>query len=198
MMERINIVMLGAPGSGKGTQAKRLAEKFNFTHISTGDLFRQNISAGTPLGVEAKSYIDHGQLCPDSLTINMLHDFLSRKEGIVGCILDGVPRTTVQADMLEGRGHDKQLPISVVINLNVDSDEISRRMLKRAEIEKRSDDTPEVIQQRIANYLAQTKPLEEYYAQRGVLCHINGMGSMDDIFDDICRELVARFPELAL
>ncbi len=98
MMKRINIVMLGAPGSGKGTQAKRLAEKFNFTHISTGDLFRQNISAGTPLGVEAKSYIDHGQLCPDSLTINMLHDFLSRKEALPGCTPHGQPPPPPQAD----------------------------------------------------------------------------------------------------
>ncbi|MCQ2263543.1 MAG: adenylate kinase [Bacteroidales bacterium] len=191
-MRKINIVMLGAPGSGKGTQAHKMAEKFNLAHISTGDLFRKNIAAGTPLGVEAQSYINRGALCPDSLTIDMLHDSLSKMPDIKGCILDGVPRTTAQADMLEGKGQNQQLPVDLVINLNVDQQEIAARMLKRAQLEGRSDDTPEIIEKRIANYFAQTKPLEDYYAQRGVLHQINGMGSVDDIFDSICKVIEAH------
>lgn len=177
------IVLLGAPGAGKGTQAKLIAENFHFAHISTGDLFRNNIKNSTPLGLEAKSYIDRGALCPDSLTINMLHDHLQKlPRDIQGCILDGVPRTIEQANMLAGIDYPHQLPINLVVNLAVDQDEISKRMIKRAEIEHRSDDTPEVIKQRLANYFAQTKPLEDYYAAKGILRNVDGMGTVEEIF----------------
>lgn len=177
------IVLLGAPGAGKGTQAKLIAENFHFAHISTGDLFRNNIKNSTPLGLEAKSYIDRGALCPDSLTINMLHDHLQKlPRDIQGCILDGVPRTIEQANMLAGIDYPHQLPINLVVNLVVDQDEISKRMIKRAEIEHRSDDTPEVIKQRLANYFAQTKPLEDYYAAKGILRNVDGMGTVEEIF----------------
>lgn len=177
------IVLLGAPGAGKGTQAKLIAEKFHFAHISTGDLFRNNIKNSTSLGLEAKSYIDRGALCPDSLTINMLHDHLQKLPcDIQGCILDGVPRTIEQANMLAGIDYPHQLPINLVVNLVVDQDEISKRMIKRAEIEHRSDDTPDVIKQRLANYFAQTKPLEDYYAAKGILSNVDGMGTVDEIF----------------
>ena len=186
-MKKFNIVMLGAPGSGKGTQAKIMAQKFNLAHVSTGDLFRKNIANSTPLGVEAQSYINRGALCPDSLTINMLHDCLEQMPEIIGSILDGVPRTIQQAEMLDGIGHDKNLSISLVINLNVDEEEIIKRMLNRARLEGRSDDTPEIIEKRIANYFAQTKPLEEYYAAKGLLRHINGMDTVENISEEICR-----------
>ena len=177
------IVLLGAPGAGKGTQAKLIAEKFHFAHISTGDLFRNNIKNSTSPGLEAKSYIDRGALCPDSLTINMLHDHLQKLPcDIQGCILDGVPRTIEQANMLAGIDYPHQLPINLVVNLVVDQDEISKRMIKRAEIEHRSDDTPDVIKQRLANYFAQTKPLEDYYAAKGILSNVDGMGTVDEIF----------------
>ncbi len=177
------IVLLGAPGAGKGTQAKLIAENFHFAHISTGDLFRNNIKNSTPLGLEAKSYIDRGALCPDSLTINMLHDHLQKLPcDIQGCILDGVPRTIEQANMLAGIDYPHQLPINLVVNLAVDQDEISKRMIKRAEIEHRSDDTPEVIKQRLANYFAQTKPLEDYYAAKGILRNVDGIGTVEEIF----------------
>lgn len=177
------IVLLGAPGAGKGTQAKLIAEKFHFAHISTGDLFRNNIKNSTSLGLEAKSYIDRGALCPDSLTINMLFDHLQKlPRDFQGCILDGVPRTIEQANMLSGIGFPHQLPINLVVNLVVDQDEISKRMIKRAEIEHRSDDTPDVIKQRLANYFAQTKPLEDYYAAKGILSNVDGMGTVDEIF----------------
>ena len=177
------IVLLGAPGAGKGTQAKLIAENFHFAHISTGDLFRNNIKNSTPLGQEAKSYIDRGALCPDSLTINMLHDHLQKLPcDIQGCILDGVPRTIEQANMLAGIDYPHQLPINLVVNLVVDQDEISKRMIKRAEIEHRSDDTPEVIKQRLANYFAQTKPLEDYYAAKGILRNVDGIGTVEEIF----------------
>jgi len=161
-MKKFNIVMLGAPGSGKGTQAKIMAQKFNLAHVSTGDLFRKNIA-------------------------NMLHDCLEQMPEIIGSILDGVPRTIQQAEMLDGIGHDKNLPISLVINLNVDEEEIIKRMLNRARLEGRSDDTPEIIEKRIANYFAQTKPLEDYYAAKGLLRHINGMDTVENISEEICR-----------
>ncbi|MBO4645245.1 MAG: adenylate kinase [Bacteroidales bacterium] len=186
-MEKFNVVMLGAPGSGKGTQAKILAQEFRLAHVSTGDLFRKQIASGNALGQEAKSYIDRGALCPDSLTINMLHDFLSHISDVEGFILDGVPRTTQQAEMLEGFGTTPKLPVHLVLNLNVDQEEIARRMIKRAELEHRSDDTPEIIQKRIENYFAQTKPLEEYYAAQGVLRQINGMGSVEEISAVLCE-----------
>lgn len=188
-MKKFTIVMLGAPGSGKGTQAKILAQKFNLAHISTGDLFRKQIASGNALGQEAKSYIDRGALCPDSLTINMLHDFLSTMPEVEGYILDGVPRTTDQADMLAGKGMDKTLPIDLVLNLNVDKDELKSRMLKRAAIEGRSDDTPEIIEKRMANYFAQTKPLEEYYEKKGILRQIHGMGSVESITADLAKAI---------
>ena len=181
--------MLGAPGSGKGTQAKILAQKFNLAHISTGDLFRKQIASGNALGQEAKSYIDRGALCPDSLTINMLHDFLSTMPNVEGYILDGVPRTIDQADMLAGKGMDQSLPIDLVLNLNVDKEELKNRMLKRAAIEGRSDDTPEIIEKRMANYFAQTKPLEEYYEKKGTLRQINGMGSVENITAELSRAI---------
>lgn len=180
-MEKFNIVMLGAPGSGKGTQAKFIAEQFHLAHISTGDLFRKEIASGNALGLEAKSYIDRGSLCPDSLTINMLHDFLGQLPEVRGHIFDGVPRTIQQAEMLDGVGFPTRLPLNMVINLNVDQEEIVARMLKRAAIEKRSDDTPEIIEKRISNYFAQTKPLEEYYEAKGILRQVNGMGSVESI-----------------
>ena len=179
--------MLGAPGSGKGTQAKIMAERFKLAHISTGDLFRKNIANGTPLGVEAQSYINRGALCPDSLTINMLHDALNQMPDIQGCILDGVPRTTFQAEMLDGQHEAQPLNVDLVINLNVDQDEIKRRMLKRAELEGRSDDTPEIIEKRISNYFAQTKPLEDYYQAKGTLCHVNGMDTVENISEAIAQ-----------
>lgn len=191
-MEKFNIVMLGAPGSGKGTQAKILAEKFNLAHISTGDLFRKQISSGSPLGLEAKSYIDRGALCPDSLTINMLHDFLTKLPEVKGHIFDGVPRTVQQAQMLDGVGFPTVLPLHLVLNLNVDADEISRRLLKRAEIEGRSDDTPEIIEKRIQNYFAQTKPLEDYYEKKGILRQINGIGTVEEIFAELCKVVEAE------
>lgn len=191
-MEKFNIVMLGAPGSGKGTQAKIMAQKFQFSHVSTGDLFRKNMSEGTPLGIEARSYIDRGALCPDSLTINMLHDFLENMPEVKGCILDGVPRTTLQAEMLDGVGHAKHLPIHLVINLNVEPDELMKRMLNRAKLEGRSDDTPEIIAKRFENYFAQTKPLEEFYAKKGILRQINGMDTVENISAEICRVVAAE------
>lgn len=190
-MEKFNIVMLGAPGSGKGTQAKIMAERFNLAHISTGDLFRKQIASGNALGREAQSYIDRGELCPDSLTINMLHNFLHQFPMVRGHIFDGVPRTIQQAEMLDGIGYPTPLPLNMVINLNVDQDEITRRMIKRGEIEGRSDDSPEIIKKRIANYFAQTKPLETFYQNKGILYQVNGMDSVENISDAIA-EIVSK------
>ena len=179
--------MLGAPGSGKGTQAMRIAQKYGFAHISTGDLFRKEIASQNALGKEAQSYIEKGQLCPDSLTINMLHDFLSQIPQNNGCIFDGVPRTIQQAEMLAGVDFPKPIPIDLVINLNVDPDEIKSRLLERANIQGRSDDTPEIIEKRLDTYFALTQPLEDYYSSQNKLAQVAGMGTVDEIFHRICQ-----------
>lgn len=183
--------MLGAPGSGKGTQAQLIAKEFNLQHISTGELFRQQIASKSALGLEAQSYIDKGNLCPDSLTINMLYDYLTRFENVRGFILDGVPRTTQQAEMLAGVGMGSSLPINMVINLNVAEDEIVRRMLERAKLQGRSDDTPEIIEKRISNYFALTRPLEDFYQKKRILHQVNGIGTIENIFEEI-KKLISN------
>jgi adenylate kinase len=149
--------MLGAPASGKGTQSVELAKKLSIPHVSTGDLFRENISNQTELGKKAKSYIDQGKLVPDELVLDMLFDRVAKQDAKNGYILDGFPRTLVQAEAL-----DKHLPKKatvIVLNLDVSDETITKRALGR----KRSDDTLEVIQERLRNYHAQTAPLVEYY-----------------------------------
>ncbi|MBQ7550822.1 MAG: adenylate kinase [Bacteroidales bacterium] len=184
-MKKFNIVMLGAPGSGKGTQAQLMAQEFGLQHISTGELFRKQIASKSALGLEAQSYIDKGNLCPDSLTINMLYDYLTHFESAKGFILDGVPRTIQQAEMLDGVGMSESLNVDLVINLNVPEDEIIRRMLERAKLQGRSDDTPEIIEKRIHNYFTLTRPLEDYYQKKSILSQVNGRGTIEEIFEEI-------------
>lgn len=183
--KKFNIVLLGTPGSGKGTQAKMIAEKYNLKHVSTGELFRKEISLHNALGIQAQSYIDRGELCPDTLTLDMLNDYLNHFSDAKGYILDGVPRTIKQAQLLDGVGYDKKITIDLVIYLAVNQREIEKRMLERAKLEGRSDDTPEVIKNRINNYFAQTKPLESYY-QKDKIFRINGMNEPEEVFKDVC------------
>ncbi|HNW67562.1 MAG TPA: adenylate kinase [Bacteroidales bacterium] len=186
MEKKFNIVLLGAPGSGKGTQAQKITEKYGLKHVSTGELFRKEISLQNELGLKAQSYIDRGELCPDILTIEMLHHYLDLFPEAKGYILDGVPRTIKQAQLLDGVGYPKNIPVDLIIYLSVNQLEIVARMIKRAEIEKRSDDTPEVIKNRINNYFAQTKPLESYY-QKSKIYKVNGMNDAETVFTDICH-----------
>jgi len=187
----INIVMFGAPGSGKGTQAKQMAEKFNLEHVSTGDLFRYEISHKTPLGLKAQEIINRGDLCPDDITLGMLRNHIEKHADSKGFIFDGVPRTIKQAEMLDDPTFFTNLDITKVIYLKVEMEEVQRRILKRAEIEQRADDTPATVKARVENFFAQTMPLVDYYRNQGKLVEINGMQDIDHVFADICTVVEA-------
>lgn len=177
------VILLGPPASGKGTQAVELAKTLKLPHISTGDLFRENMSKETPLGKQAKEYIEKGQLVPDALVLSMLFDRIERSDAKRGYILDGFPRTIVQAEALE-----KKLPKQatvVVLNLQVADETIIQRALGR----KRSDDTPEVIKERLRAYHAQTAPLIDYYKQKGLLQNIDGEKSPEVVQDELIEKL---------
>ncbi len=177
----MRLVLLGPPGAGKGTQAKRLAEKFGIPAISTGDIFRANVSGGTELGVLAKSYMDKGEYVPDSVTNDMVRSRLAEEDAAPGFLLDGYPRTVAQVDeldrMLEASGH----ALDAVVEITADTDEVVARLLKRAEIEGRADDTEDVIRTRMDVYAAQTAPLVGVYSGRGLLVSVDGMGDVDDV-----------------
>jgi len=187
-----NIVLFGAPGSGKGTQAKLIAEKFGFDHVSTGDLFRYEISNKTPLGLKAQEIINRGNLCPDDVTLGMLNNHIQKHADSKGFIFDGVPRTVNQAQMLDDKSLFKDLNIDMVLYLYVEMDEVERRILKRAEIENRADDTPETVKSRVANFFEQTMPLVDYYEKQGKLIKLNGMQDIEHVFADICKTIENR------
>ena len=182
-----NIVIFGAPGSGKGTQSEKMIEKYGLGHISTGDVLRDQIKRGTELGKTAKGYIDNGQLIPDDLMVNILADvYDSFGKEHKGVIFDGFPRTIPQAqalkDMLAKRGHK----VAAMIELDVPEDELVKRLIKRGQESGRSDDNEETIKKRLTVYHNQTSPLIEWYEKEGIHHHINGLGELDRIFGDIC------------
>ena len=170
------VILLGAPASGKGTQAIRLAEELKLPHISTGDLFRYNIANKTALGEKAKSFIDAGKLVPDDIVIDMVFDRVKNPDAANGYILDGFPRTIYQADALSAK-LPKETKL-IVLNLDVSDDTIVSRALGR----KRSDDTPEVVKERLKTYHEHTAPLLDYYKKKGLLKNINGEQSPDEVF----------------
>ena len=181
-----NIVIFGAPGSGKGTQSDLMIEKYGLGHISTGDVLRKEIKEGTELGKTAKEFIDKGQLVPDGLIVDMLagvYDALGDHKGV---IFDGFPRTVPQAEalkqMLADRGHE----VAAMIELDVPEDELMTRLIKRGQESGRSDDNAETIAKRLDVYHKQTSPLIEWYEKEGIRHHINGLGALDRIFGDIC------------
>ena len=180
------VILLGPPASGKGTQAIQLAKTLKLPHISTGDLFRENMSKQTPLGKQAKEYIDKGQLVPDELVLSMLFDRIKQSDAKAGYILDGFPRTLVQAEAFE-----KKLPkeaVIVVLNLEVADETILKRALGR----QRSDDTPEVIKERLKAYYAQTAPLIDYYQRKGFLQNIDGEKSPEAVQDELVEKLIFK------
>lgn len=184
-----NIVLFGAPGSGKGTQAKLIAEKFGFDHVSTGDLFRYEISHKTPLGLKAQEIINRGDLCPDDITLGMLNNHIQKHADSKGFIFDGVPRTIKQAEMLDDKNLFKDLNISMVLYLYVEMEEVEKRILKRAQLENRADDTPETVKARVANFFDHTMPLVDYYKNQGKLIQLNGMQDIEHVFADICKTI---------
>ena len=182
-----NIVIFGAPGSGKGTQSEKMIDKYGLGHISTGDVLRDQIKRGTELGKTAKGYIDNGQLIPDDLMVSILADvYDSFGKEHKGVIFDGFPRTIPQAqalkDMLAKRGHK----VAAMIELDVPEDELMKRLIKRGQESGRSDDNEETIKKRLTVYHNQTSPLIEWYEKEGIHHHINGLGELDRIFGDIC------------
>jgi len=182
-----NIVIFGAPGSGKGTQSDKLIEKYGFGHISTGDVLRSEMKRGTELGKTAKSYIDQGQLIPDELMVNILASvYDSFGKDHKGVIFDGFPRTIPQAEALKKMLADRGHQIAAMIELEVPENELMKRLIKRGIESGRSDDNAETIQKRLDVYHNQTAPLIDWYKNENLYHHINGFGELDRIFSDIC------------
>lgn len=172
---------MGPPGAGKGTQAAVVAARLGIPHISTGDIFRANVSQGTPLGVEAKRYMDAGEYVPDSVTNAMVRDRLGQADADPGFLLDGYPRTVAQVDELAGILSEQGRALDSVVELTVDVDEVVARLLKRAAEQGRSDDTEDVVRRRLEVYFEQTAPLIEAYRAQGLLVAVDGMGAVDEV-----------------
>jgi len=180
--KRINIILFGPPGSGKGTQAKILEEKFGLLQVSTGDLFRYEIGNNTPLGQEAKSYMDKGELVPDSVTVGMLKNKLEMHPEVKGYILDGFPRTIAQSEALDDLLKSRGETVDQLIALVVEDDEIVTRLLERGKTSGRTDDAnEEVIRKRISVYKAETSPVYNYYAKQDKSLEISGIGDIAEI-----------------
>lgn len=183
----LNLILFGPPGSGKGTQAERLISKYNLCHISTGDMFRYELSHNTELGQLARSYMDKGQLVPDSVTIDMLRKRVEDNPHVKGFIFDGFPRTIPQAEALDELLAEVGESISGLIELSVDEDEIVKRVLLRGRSSGRADDNDKsIIRKRITVYRSETTPVADYYAQFGKSHKIQGVGTIDDIFYNLC------------
>ena len=179
----INLILFGPPGSGKGTQAKKLVEKFGLLHISTGDLFRYEIGNQTPLGIEAKSYMDKGELVPDEVTVGMLKNKVNSNPDVKGYIFDGFPRTIPQSEALDKFLEEKGQEVSQLIMLNVPDSELIKRLLDRGKTSGRTDDTNEtIIKNRIEIYKKETSPVFHYYDQKGKAIKVKGLGTIEEIF----------------
>jgi len=182
----LNLVLFGPPGAGKGTQSKKLIEKYDLIHLSTGDLLRGEIAQGTELGLEAKKLMDDGKLVPDAVVIGMISNKLDANKDAKGFIFDGFPRTVAQAEALDLLLESKQSAISGMIALEVDDNELERRLLERGKESGRPDDAnPEVIRKRIKEYNDKTAPVAGFYQKQDKFTSINGVGSVDEIFGAI-------------
>jgi adenylate kinase len=178
-----NLILFGPPGSGKGTQSEKIVEKFGLIHLSTGNLLRQEISDKTPLGLEAKNFMDKGQLVPDEVVIGMIDSCLEKHADAKGFLFDGFPRTVAQAEALDKLLALKKTGICKVLALDVDEEELTKRLVKRGETSGRSDDTnEEVIRKRFTEYRSFTEPVAAYYKEHGKLETIKGVGTVEEIF----------------
>lgn len=181
------ILLLGAPGSGKGTQGRILAERLGLPKITTGDILRAAVKAGTPLGREAQRHMDRGELVPDQVILGLIREELAKPEARAGAVLDGFPRTAAQAALVDRVLAERGQRLTHVLLLDVPEEELVRRMLARAAAEGRSDDTPEAIKTRLQVYQRDTAPLVAYYAGRGIVHRVPGLGAVADIAAEIKR-----------
>lgn len=209
----MRIVLLGAPGAGKGTQAKKLIDKYGIPQISTGDILRKAVADGTPLGIEAKSYMNKGELVPDSVVIGLVKERLQQDDCRKGFILDGFPRNTAQAETLDRVLGEMGVPLQIALSVDVDLDVLMKRLTGRrtcrqcgqmyniyfsppakegicdkcgGELYHRDDDKEETIRKRLEVYESQTAPLIEYYKNKGILKSVNGVGNIEEIFANVC------------
>ena len=188
----MNIVLFGPPGAGKGTQSEKLIEAFQLVHLSTGDILRNEIANKTAAGLEAKKLMDQGILVPDSVVIKMIEDRIDANRNANGFIFDGFPRTTAQAKALDEMLQRKGSSINMMLALEVEDQELIKRLLNRGKESGRPDDQNEtVIGRRIGEYNAKTAPLKDYYLAQGKFFSINGIGSIDDIFGRLCHVIKA-------
>lgn len=181
----LNVVIFGAPGSGKGTQSERIVAKYGINHISTGDVLRGEIKKGSELGKTAQGYIDQGQLIPDALMIDILASVLDSFKDSKGVIFDGFPRTIAQAEALKVMLAERNQEVTVMLDLEVPEDELMVRLIKRGQDSGRADDNEETIKKRLTVYHNQTSPLKDWYKKENKFVKINGLGAMDTIFGDI-------------
>lgn len=186
----INLILFGPPGSGKGTQALKLTERYGLLHISTGDLFRYELGNNTPLGVLARSYMEKGHLVPDEVTVGMLRNKVDANPDVNGFIFDGFPRTIPQAEALDALLAERGESISKLIMLDVTEDEIVTRILERGKSSGRADDNDAaIIRNRFEVYLNETSPVYDFYAQSGKSVKVHGIGSIEEIFEMLCAEI---------
>ncbi|MCW2828432.1 MAG: adenylate kinase [Marmoricola sp.] len=185
----MRIILMGPPGAGKGTQATVVADHFNIPAISTGDIFRANVSNGTELGRKAKEYMDAGEYVPDEVTNLMVRNRIDESDAEPGFLLDGYPRTVAQVEELDGMIKHTGHKLDAVVVLTVDGEELVQRLLQRAETDGRSDDTEDVIRRRQELYIEQTEPLIDVYRGRGMLIEVDGMGEVDEVTQRIFKAL---------
>lgn len=183
------MILLGPPGAGKGTQATAIVERFGIPHVSTGDMLRAAVKAGTPVGLKAKAVMEAGELVSDEIVIGIAEERLSEPDAKKGFLLDGFPRTIAQAEALEGLLGKLGVALDCCLALTVDNDAIVQRLLKRAEIEGRADDNEETIRERMREYDAKTAPLLEFYGSRDRLLEVDGMGTIEAVAERIKQAL---------
>lgn len=188
----LNIILFGPPGAGKGTQSEKLIEEYHLVHLSTGDILRAERKASTPLGLEAQKYIDKGALVPDEVVIGMIDLQLEKNTNAKGFIFDGFPRTTKQAEALDTLLMEKNSSITMMLSLEVNEEELKKRLLQRGEKSGRTDDQDsDIIANRISVYNMETAPLKEFYAAQGKFHPVSGIGEIDEIFSALCKEINA-------
>ncbi|MDX9941602.1 MAG: adenylate kinase [Bacteroidales bacterium] len=185
----LNIVIFGPPGSGKGTQSAKIVEKYGLVHLSTGDLLREEMARNSLLGIEVRKFIDKGLLVPDEIIMRELYEKASEYLDAQGMIFDGFPRTIIQAEMLDRMLVKREIPVSIVLSVEVEEEELFNRMMGRAQDSGRSDDQAHIIRHRIEVYKNQTLPLMDYYKKQGKIAVINGMSPVEIVFERITRAI---------